>query len=200
MTAVEERIDVEDAEDTRERVTVWDTGELLFVHPVASLFPMMSHEELDDLAADIKANGLAHPIILDQHRGLVDGRNRLEACRRAEVSPDFIVETVEDPISLILSLNVARRHLSKGQAALAVVKARSFNLKDWSWGNGTALAAQLGVSEARVSQAHAIMRDAPELVDRVISNDLALVEAYNAAVQSKRSRGSAEADAKPAAR
>ena len=57
-----------------ERVTVWDTGEVLYVHPVASLFPMMSDEELYDLAEDIKANGQADPIVLDQHGQLIDGR------------------------------------------------------------------------------------------------------------------------------
>jgi hypothetical protein len=30
-------------------------------HPVADLFPRMTDEELADLAADIKANGLIHP-------------------------------------------------------------------------------------------------------------------------------------------
>ncbi len=56
--AVAERRDVEEAEDTRERVTVWDTGEMLYVHPVASLFPMMRAEELDDLAQKaIEAEG-----------------------------------------------------------------------------------------------------------------------------------------------
>jgi hypothetical protein len=31
------------------------------VHPVADLFPMMTDDELDDLAGDIKANGQIHP-------------------------------------------------------------------------------------------------------------------------------------------
>src|SRR5262249_8416279 len=48
-------------------------------HPVAELFPMMTDEELADLAADIKANGLNYPIIKDVVDGeetLIDSRNR----------------------------------------------------------------------------------------------------------------------------
>jgi ParB-like chromosome segregation protein Spo0J len=35
------------------------------VHPAANLFPMMTDEELANLAADIKANGLIHAIVVD---------------------------------------------------------------------------------------------------------------------------------------
>jgi hypothetical protein len=41
------------------------TREPLQVHPVAALFPMLTNGELAGLAADIKANGLIHPIITD---------------------------------------------------------------------------------------------------------------------------------------
>ena len=59
------------------------------VHPVAEMFPMMTEEELDELAEDIKQNGLLNPIIKDKDDVLIDGRNRLEACKRAGVEPVF---------------------------------------------------------------------------------------------------------------
>jgi ParB-like chromosome segregation protein Spo0J len=34
------------------------------VHPAAALLPMMGDDELADLAADIKANGLQQPIVV----------------------------------------------------------------------------------------------------------------------------------------
>lgn len=65
------------------------------VHPAADVFPMMPEEELDALAADIKANGLRTPISFfgvaeserkdDSEVSLADGRNRLEAMDRAGV-------------------------------------------------------------------------------------------------------------------
>ena len=186
MTAIQDREDTEQDEDTRERVTVWDTGEVLYVHPVASLFPMMSDEEVDDLATDIKANGLAEPILLDQHEQLIDGRNRLEACRRAQVSPDFMRVTLDDPVALILSKNIARRHLSKGQAAMAVVKAKFCDSQNLAWGESGELARMLGVDGSRLSRASTVVKYAPPLVDRVLAGDLGLDEAHQTALEHKR--------------
>jgi hypothetical protein len=89
----------------------------LKVHPAADLFPMLPEEELADLADDIKANGLQHPIVLDSMGVLIDGRNRLAACKLAGVDPLF--ETMSgDALQYIHSTNIKRRHLSKGQQAM----------------------------------------------------------------------------------
>lgn len=69
------------------------------IHPAAAKLPMMSDAELDELASDIKANGLLDPIILwndnraeaDGATGpfqkyLLDGRNRLEALKRLGIT------------------------------------------------------------------------------------------------------------------
>lgn len=67
------------------------------VHPAAALFPMMSDGELQELAADIRENGLRNGVVLwtpekagevGPRKGpgelyLLDGRNRLEAIERA---------------------------------------------------------------------------------------------------------------------
>lgn len=57
-------------------------------HPAAKLFPMINDAELDELAADIAANGQHDPIIITTAGLVLDGRNRLEACRRAKVEPE----------------------------------------------------------------------------------------------------------------
>jgi hypothetical protein len=52
---------------------------------------------------------------------MTSGRNRREACRIAKVEPTY--EQLEgDAVSFILSSNIQRRHLTKGQRAMAVAK------------------------------------------------------------------------------
>jgi hypothetical protein len=92
------------------------------VHPLAAIFPMLSDEELADLAEDIKENGLLHPIVRTVHGVIVDGRNRVVACDIAGVEPEFEDRIVNDDEAraLIVSANLQRRNLSKGQQAMAL--------------------------------------------------------------------------------
>src|SRR4051795_7887181 len=91
------------------------------VHPAAAVLPMMSEDELNDLAADIEAHGLLHPIVLDADGELlIDGRNRLEGCYRAGVEPQFRrLNGEDDHLAFIASANLNRRNLTKGQKAMA---------------------------------------------------------------------------------
>jgi ParB-like chromosome segregation protein Spo0J len=60
--------------------------DILPVHPVAELFPMLPDADLREMAASIARDGLIHPCIT--YRGaLLDGRNRVAACRLAGVPP-----------------------------------------------------------------------------------------------------------------
>ncbi len=101
------------------------------VNPVADLFPLIPDNKLDDLVADIKEHGLIHDIVV--HEGeIVDGRNRLIACREAGVVPRFVKwrDAYNGPMSLsqwIWSINGQRRHLSAGQIAGILVKLRGFD-------------------------------------------------------------------------
>ena len=52
------------------------------IHPVAALFPMLPEEEMLALAKSIKAHGLNESIVM-QGDVLLDGRNRLAACKLA---------------------------------------------------------------------------------------------------------------------
>ncbi len=94
-------------------------------HPTAALFPMLSEPDLADLAQDIKANGLINPILLDAAgERVVDGRNRLAACRIAGVEPRFERLAPEaDPLAVVVSLNVKRRNLTGSQIAIAAAEA-----------------------------------------------------------------------------
>lgn len=90
------------------------------IHPLAALFPMLPDDELNDLANDIASNGLNEPIKVWDDQ-VIDGQNRQEACIRAGVEPDYEeFEGDEDDVkAFIISKNLARRHLNKGQQAMA---------------------------------------------------------------------------------
>jgi|GEM_PF-1958192 len=101
-----------------------DTSKVLGydVHPACSMLPLMSDDSLEELAADIKANGLNKPIVLVNGK-LLDGRNRLLACDRAGVEARFEDYEGDDPVGWALSLNFHRRHLTDTQKALVGAKA-----------------------------------------------------------------------------
>jgi len=88
------------------------------IHPAANLFPMMAAGDLQALTEDIKQFGLREPIVIYKHQ-ILDGRNRLEACRRASISPTFVDWTGSGSIvDWILSVNLHRRHLTDTQRAV----------------------------------------------------------------------------------
>jgi hypothetical protein len=67
----------------KERETT--TQPVCSVHPAALVFPEMSPADLDGLVEDIKQNGLAHPIVRTSEGVVLDGRNRLKACKIAGI-------------------------------------------------------------------------------------------------------------------
>jgi ParB-like chromosome segregation protein Spo0J len=102
------------------------------IHPAANLFPMMSEPEYQLLLDDIRVHGIRTPIVFlgdlnspdfYETRELIDGRNRLRACKELGVGfrdSEVTVSTDEatDPIAYVLSLNLHRRHLSGSQRAM----------------------------------------------------------------------------------
>jgi len=95
----------------------------LTVHPIADRFPLMEGKEFEGLVADIRANRLRETITLSADgKMLIDGRNRLRACEKANVQPRFKKLdkslTELDIIKFIISRNIKRRHLNPGQRAM----------------------------------------------------------------------------------
>lgn len=86
------------------------------VHPAAEAFPMHSQDELNRLAIDIVQNGLQHPIVTTPAGELLDGRNRLAACRLVNVEPTFEVYD-GDPWAYSRSVNLHSRSMTTGQRA-----------------------------------------------------------------------------------
>jgi hypothetical protein len=148
-------------------------------HPAAAAFPMLPDDELRALADDILAGGLRSPIVV-MGTQILDGRNRAKACALAGVEPRTVDVQVDDPISFVISANLARRHLTTAQRAaiaadLATMK-RTDTLKqnradpsnEGAVSMSAARAAKaLKVSVASVERAKAVARDDPEEHKRV---------------------------------
>jgi hypothetical protein len=154
------------------------------VHPVADLFPMLPDDELRDLAEDIKVRGQLQPIVLDKAgKAILDGRNRFAACKLAGVEPEFVVYQGDDPDGYALAVNIVRRNMTKGQQAIVVAKAiASAGVKKL---NTRSAGKELGMSNARIGQANAILAYAPDLADGILSNAVRFDAAYETAKQRK---------------
>ncbi len=72
------------------------------------------------LADDIRKHGLKEPIVKFEGK-ILDGRNRMAACRMAEVEPKFkdFSGTRAEAVDHSWSENRHRRHLNSSQAAIA---------------------------------------------------------------------------------
>ena len=49
---------------------------------------------------------------------VLDGRNRLRACKAAGIEPDFLKFDGDDPLGFVLSMNLHRRHLTPSQCSM----------------------------------------------------------------------------------
>ena len=94
-------------------------SEIAGVHPYAEKFPMLADAELDELAESIATIGLINPIVIDPAGLILDGRNRLEACNRAEVEAITTVYEGSDIAEFVIGCNVTRRNMSTGARAMA---------------------------------------------------------------------------------
>lgn len=99
----------------------------MVLHPLCLLFPRMLEPEFEALKADIATNGLNQPIII--HNGMIlDGGNRYRACVELGINPPTLNYLGIDPIGLVMSANMHRRHLTPGQQAAIVASAQDWEL------------------------------------------------------------------------
>jgi hypothetical protein len=155
----------------------------LTAHSCADIYPLLNDEEMEALADDIKENGLIHPIIV-QGNVIIDGRNRLAACKLAGVEPVFKeFDGNEESIKgYILGANNNRRHLNGGQRAMAYAiiypdpkKGRPKGA-ELMYQNDT-----LNVRRNSLSNARLILKWAPDQVALVMSGEVNLSAAYEIA-------------------
>jgi ParB-like chromosome segregation protein Spo0J len=180
------------------------------IHPAAALFPMLPDEDLDALAADIAEHGQRIPIAL--WRGeIIDGRNRLEACRRAGIEPWVEAADLADDaeaVGFVISSNLKRRHLDESQRAMIGAKLATLSDGVRADRQGASIEAPsaisqsqaadlLNVGRASVQRARTVLdHGVPELAEAVRDGELAVsaaakiarmpVESQPAALRQKR--------------
>lgn len=145
----------------------WLEGELE-PHPLADFMPLMDEDSIKSLIEDIKVHGLREPIVLYEGK-VLDGRNRLTACRSAGIEPRTTVYTGDFPGDYVVSLNLERRHLTTSQKAMIGARIATLSREDgfnqWFKGaqkcaptkTGEAAAALLGVSRRAVVHAKQVV-------------------------------------------
>lgn len=166
-------------------------------HEVANIFPLLEGEEYRKLRDDIKANGLIEPIWTYESK-ILDGRNRYTACLDAGIEPHYKQYTGSDPISFVVSLNLARRHLTSSQlvpVAIEVEKQLAIEAKkrqqggqggillsqrfeQANEGKATEQAAKMvGTNRQYVSDGKKLAEKAPELLEQVRSGEITIPQA-----------------------
>ena len=97
-------------------------GDAYPVHPAALLFPLLDGKEREQLVRDVRKHGVREPVVIWRGQ-LLDGRNRVEAARQANVPvPVKRLEDDVDPFSFVLSANAFRRHMTASQLAMTCAR------------------------------------------------------------------------------
>jgi hypothetical protein len=158
-------------------------------HALADLFPLLDGEEFDALVADIRAYGLRQEIILFEGM-ILDGRNRYAACLEAGIEPRFEQFNGADPLAFVISLNLARRHLSESQRAIVAAKIATMrhggDRRPQQDANlhlavsRASAASMLNVSPRSVATAAQVLdHGAPELIEAVEKGEIAVSKAVS---------------------
>jgi hypothetical protein len=160
--------------------------DIVGVHPYADKFPMLPDAELAELAESIAANGLRSPIVLTPDGLILDGRNRYEACKRADVQPLTTVYEGDDLAEYVIDCNSTRRNLTSGQRAMcdAMVYLADGRRGDGRWKRGAIDIGTGSDSEGPrrlLSWAGIVLDFAPNLAEQVVSGSVSLKAAFEKA-------------------
>jgi hypothetical protein len=170
-------------------------------HPLAEFFDMLDDAALNDLAADIKKNGLRESIKVWDGR-IHDGRNRYEACKRVGVKPTIEGLNLRDEneaADYVISRNLKRRHLTVPQRSIIAGKIAALKRGQTQIGTGADLKTQaqtanmLDVSERSVRNAKAVLKSGDaELVADVKAGKVSLRKAAETARRPEPARNDIE--------
>ena len=154
-------------------------------HPLADQFPRMSDIEYEALREDIREFGLKEEILLFEGE-ILDGRNRYQACLDSDIEPRTkeFNGSYEEAKKQSASANLTRRHLSKSQKAMVLVKsglvsAPSSNHRSPS-GNGQGIrgaALRYGVNHMTIYKAFFVHDRDKELASDVMDGKISVGKA-----------------------
>jgi hypothetical protein len=174
------------------------------IHPIALTYPPMTEAELEALTVDIAARGLKRKIVLYEGQ-VLDGRCRLEACKRASVEPEFEEYAGDDPLSYANSLNLTR-DMTAGQRAIVAARQWDGDSKGGrpakngkpsesttvSGGSLRYLAKHFRNSDKSIRQAKELLAEAADLAEQVQACTLSLAAAYEQ-LQDRRNKAAQKA-------
>lgn len=153
------------------------------IHPLASMFPLLDGGEFDAFVDSVRQRGLKKKIIIDTEGRIADGRNRLRACLKLGIAPQFVQLTEKDDVvSVILDENIHRRNLDTSQRAMYAAKLTS-NMVGRPKKGAEAVsimdaAKKFDVSRSAVVNARAIQADGiTELQESVFSGEVKVTPA-----------------------
>ncbi len=98
------------------------TADELTAHPLAEILPMMRDDEMNELTESIDCVGQQEPVVMFEGK-VLDGRNRVEACRRlgCPVEARSFSGTNIDALEFVTDSNLQRREMTASQKACAAV-------------------------------------------------------------------------------
>jgi hypothetical protein len=186
-------------------------------HELAGFFPLMEDDELAELVADIRENGLLEPIVTFDGK-ILDGRNRYNACRQAEQEPRFTEYRGEHPATYVIAKNIHRRHLTPTQQGVILLDLKPLiqaemgaQTRDGAgrfqpaisgesgggeWGDR--LARGTGTSRTTLTRVDRVSREAPDLMPKLRTGEMT-AKAAEGEVRSRKARESlARSDARAA--
>jgi len=163
-------------------------SEITGIHPYADKFPMLSDDELDQLAESISEVGLLHPVVVDDAGLVVDGRNRLAACERAGVAPVTELYGGDDVAGFVIASNVTRRNMSTGARAMAtaLVLEADGRRQEGRWERNSVYNGRSSVIESStwtkaLNQCGIVLDWQPDAADEVVRGLVSLDAAWKAA-------------------
>jgi hypothetical protein len=176
------------------------------VHPAATMLPMMADEEIDELAADIKENGLVEPVVFwvdntaQKESGqiwglqycpkyLLDGRARIAALNRLGWPLDDERCRTKVPQSPMRLLPAWKRELPSGVPVLGAWPWRY--LDPWAYVLSVNVRRRHLTQEQRRRVVEDMVRRRPDLTDRALAK-LALADHKTVAARRAKAEASGE--------